>query len=699
MTGVMLLDWALIAVSLFNAILLLWLGLTVLLNADRRTWGVWVMGGGLVAGAAFFVSHTAILGHELSFLSDGLNFWWQIGWIPVTVAPFAWYIVILWYAGYWRHPQSRLARRHRPWFLLMSAQAVALVVLMIFAHQIPAYSEVIRLDLSSTFTLSGVPILFLGFPVFMVLCIVLSIDVLRHPEPSERLMGDIARQRSRPWLMGSAGVLLVVSLLVAYFVVWIVSHVRAGALPLVNIQAIAKFDLILATLIALSVILLGQAVVSYEVFTGKALPRRGFFRHWRSTLLLATGYAILIGWSLAAQVRPIYSLMLTALLMVVFYALFSWRSFVEREQFMARLRPFVSSQRLMNHLVSSQDELSSRAAELFQAVCQNVLGAEQAVLIPLGILASLAGPPLRYPALLASKNIRPLTTLFSDVGSSILPLDPTEYDGLQWAIPLWAERGLIGALLIGAKRDGGLYTQEEIEIASASGERIVDMLAGEQMARRLMELQRRRLAETRVMDLRTRRLLHDETLPTLHTAVLRLSSLSRDEPAIREAIKTLTEAHQQVADLIHTAHALPPNNNGQRDIVKTLQVMVAAEFASEFNSLSWQIAGDGFAEIDPLVQEIILGATREVLRNAAIHGRGDRPTRPLNITIQVRRDGDFAIVIHDDGVGVNYPAMVKGGGSGGGLALHSTMLAIVGGYLNVEPSSEGGTSVRISLPS
>ena len=45
MTGVVLLDWAIIAVSLFNAILLLWLGLTVLLNADRRTWGVWVMGG------------------------------------------------------------------------------------------------------------------------------------------------------------------------------------------------------------------------------------------------------------------------------------------------------------------------------------------------------------------------------------------------------------------------------------------------------------------------------------------------------------------------------------------------------------------------------------------------------------------------------------------------------------------------------
>ena len=40
MTGGFWLDWAIISVSLFNTILLCWLGLTVLLNADRRDWGV-----------------------------------------------------------------------------------------------------------------------------------------------------------------------------------------------------------------------------------------------------------------------------------------------------------------------------------------------------------------------------------------------------------------------------------------------------------------------------------------------------------------------------------------------------------------------------------------------------------------------------------------------------------------------------------
>ena len=90
--------------------------------------------------------------------------------------------------------------------------------------------------------------------------------------------------------------------------------------------------------------------------------------------------------------------------------------------------------------------------------------------------------------------------------------------------------GLIGALLIGEKQDGGLYSQEEMETAQATGERIVHLLAGEQMMRRLMELQRKRTAEQRVMDLRTRRTLHDEILPALHLAVLQLSAADANSP-------------------------------------------------------------------------------------------------------------------------------------------------------------------------
>jgi hypothetical protein len=39
----------------------------------------------------------------------------------------------------------------------------------------------------------------------------------------------------------------------------------------------------------------------------------------------------------------------------------------------------------------------------------------------------------------------------------------------------------------------------------------------------------------------------------------------------------------------------------------------------------------------------------------------------------------------------------NGGGSGNGLALHSTLLAMVGGYLTVESPPQGGTLVRVTV--
>ena len=42
--------WAVRSLSFFNTIALLWLGLAVLLNAERRPPGTWLAGGGLKAG-------------------------------------------------------------------------------------------------------------------------------------------------------------------------------------------------------------------------------------------------------------------------------------------------------------------------------------------------------------------------------------------------------------------------------------------------------------------------------------------------------------------------------------------------------------------------------------------------------------------------------------------------------------------------
>ena len=126
MTGQFFLDWAVMAVSLLNIILMLWLGLTVMLNAERRTWGIWLAGGGLLLGEAFFVSHSAIAGNGLNFFSQGVNFWWRVGLWPVIALPIVWYEVVLWYTGYWERKGARYG------FVLTLLLTGVMIVLLIF---------------------------------------------------------------------------------------------------------------------------------------------------------------------------------------------------------------------------------------------------------------------------------------------------------------------------------------------------------------------------------------------------------------------------------------------------------------------------------------------------------------------------------------------------------------------------------------
>ncbi|MEA3338804.1 MAG: hypothetical protein U9R15_02455 [Chloroflexota bacterium] len=708
MTGAFLLDWAIMAVSLFNTILLLWLGLTVLLNAERRTWGAWLAGGGTLIGSGFFVSHSAILGHGLHYASQGMNFWWRVGWVPVVALPFAWYVVMLWYAGFWDDGETRLHHRQHPWFLLTVLLAVGLVGLLIFANPLPSYWQVAQLDLSAAPSVGGIPLLILVYPIYIVLCIGLSLDALRRPEPSARVMGDLARRRARPWLVAASVVLLLVSLLVAWVMLWIVMNARQRAAHGVYTDmslTVAWFDLIIASLIGGTVILLGQAVVSYEVFTGKTLPRSGFLRQWRSAIILAAGYGTVMSWSLALELCPIYSLLLTTILMVIFYALFSWRSYVERERTIELMRPFAASQRLYERLLTASPSVlpDVDAGTLFRALCKDVLDAQAAYLVALGPLAPLAGPPLSYPAGAAPETSffsKTLVSLFDSPQTMCVPLDPPHH-GAAWAVPLWSERGLIGALLLGEKRDGGLYTQEEIEIARASGERLIDTQASAEMARRLMTLQRQRLTEGQVIDRRTRRVLHDDVLPRLHATMLTLSSdQARSDEIAADAVTLLADVHRQIADLLCEMPAVAAPEVARLGLVGALRRAVDDELGIAFDKVTWQVEPPAEREaraIPSLTAEVLFYAAREAIRNGARHGRDADSDRALNLRIGMVWHGGLEITIEDDGVGLG-PAGDSNDGSGQGLALHSTMMAVIGGTLAVESVPGAYTRVLLTLP-
>lgn len=719
MSGSFLLDWAALAVSLFNTIVLVWLGLTVLLNAERRSLGVWMAAEGLLMGAAFFVSHSAILGQNPYTLGSGINFWWHVGWIPVVASPFAWYVLMLWYSGFWDERSvgssapaggQNLYRRHLPWLALSVLFTLFLLGLLIFANPLPSALQIAQLDLSGIPSIAGIPLLILSFPPYILLCILLSLDALLRPAPSGRLMGDLARRRARPWLVGATLALLAVSLLVGVILVWLMVQSRSRPVIVEYIgqlaYTVAWFDLVLAGLLALAILMLGQGVISYEVFTGQTLPRRGLARQWRNVVLLAAGTGTVVAWSLTIQLRPIYTLLLALLLMTVFYALTNWRAHVEREQSIRRLRPFAAGPRLYEQMLTPPGAPLPEAglSAPFNALCQDVLGVKQALLLPSGPLAALAGPPVSYPpgAKLDPPALGDITQKFSSPQTIGLPLDPPASRGMAWAVPLWSERGLIGLLLLGEKSDGSFFSQEEIEIARSSGERLLDIQASAEMARRLMALQRQRLAESQVLDRRGRRMLHDDVLPRLHTALLALSSrpAGEQDPGGGEAIELLTQVHRQVSNLLREMPPATAPEVARLGLAGALRQVLEHELKGAFDEVTWQVSPEAeqrLPELPPLSAEVVFYAAREAMRNAALHARKPGASAPLHLAVSLDWPGALQITIQDDGAGL--PA--AGGseqpsiGSGQGLALHSTLMAVVGGSLALE--SLPGQYTRVVL--
>jgi signal transduction histidine kinase len=699
-----LLDWSSLAISFFNTLLLVWLGLTVLFNAERRSWGVVLAVGGLLAGAAFFLIHSVIVSQGAPALIRDFGFWWHVGWAPVIAAPYLWYLLMLWYSGYWDDRLSSLHRRQKTWLGISVAYTLGLAGLLLVANPLPDLSREATIDIERLPSLWNVPLIMMAYPAYILLCIGLALDAQLRPAPSGRVMGDLARRRARPWLICASLVLLLVSLLVAGTILWALQTVRQrpsiAELILAFSNVLSLLDLLLVALLMAVVVLLGQAVVSYELFTGKTLPRRGFQRQWRNTVLLTAAFSMLAAWSVTTQTPRIYILLALLVLTMFSYALFGWQSFGERDRSIQQLRPFAGSPRLFETILTAP---SSAPIEVdlvapFSALCQDVLSARRAALIPLGRLAALGCAPLYYPtgSTLRLPSLVDLLAQFDSPQMAGFSLDPVRYDNAIWVAPLWSEGGLNGLLFLGEKSDGGFYTLEEIEIARASGERLVDIQASAEIAHRLMVLQRQRLIESQVLDRQTRRILHDDVLPRLHAALLELSAdgqarASEPDPLI----STLSSVHRQISDLLHDLPRVTAPEVSRLGLFGALRKTMNEELRGCFEEVTWHISPEverHTQEIQALVAEVAFYAAREVLRNAARHAH---PVDTLILTITATWKDGLEIVIEDNGVS---PLEPPPGSSGQGLILHSTMMAVVGGSLALESAPGAHTRVTLRLP-
>jgi len=690
------LEWGLYTVSLVNIILLTWLGLTVLLNADRRDWGIWLAGGSMFVGAGLYLFHAVFMSVGTPEISPLLVARWPIVWAAGFALPCAWYAAMLWHAGYWDH---RAGMRHHRLHSLVIAALCALVIvvaLVILTSPFPLYRPYELQYFLYGPALRTVPVVVIIYGLGILACVAMSLDALAYPAPASRAMSELARRRSRPWLSSTSFALLAVALLVGVALIVFTPTLSVTSFAKVSEefkQQFALMDLAVSSLVTLAVFLLGQGVVTFEIFAGKAFPRRGLRHSWYRILVLAVGYSALIAVSLVANMPAIFGVLLAAGAFGAFYAIVNRHNFTEHERYLERLRSFVAGPQVFTTLLTAPTA-SVDAGNLLRVLCEDILGARIAFLIPRGPFSSLL-EPLAFPPE-TSPPVIPPGEAWAESRELYQPIEPAQYAGANWAVPLWSARGPIGVLLLGDRRSGSLYTQEEMEIARAAGEHLLDTLASISMARRLLQVQRARLAEGQVADRRARRVLHDEILPQLHTAMLSLSAGAEGAPAVLEQ---LSDVHRAISDVLHAMPAGQPFNAARVASLPEFRRAIEGECGAEFDRIDWEFTPetDARAEaLSPLAREVFFGAAREAVRNSARHARGPDIDRPLHLRLSFSATDGITAVIQDNGVG-RQPAGAYPAGAGQGIALHGAMLAVLGGAWTTESTLEG-MRVTLSLP-
>ncbi len=518
-------------------------------------------------------------------------------------------------------------------------------------------------------------------------------------------------------------------------------------------------DLLANVSVSLVILLIGYSIVRHGVLIARPLARRGFFEQWRGIVIVATLVAILISLLVHLTESGLGGLLLITCLATVAYALFTWSSYTAHDRYIALLGPFVRSTSQRHWLNTDQQKTEQELEHLFFHLCHDILVVQCAYL---SVMAGALSRSLiyRWPSELVpgpTWSIPPKSvgSEFFHVlggGKSSAQVNPArriqvyvnELPMIIWILPIYNERGLIATLYLGPREDGGAFTEEDMNLAHACAQRILDTLGDHESMQAVAGLLRRRIVDVKLLGAQQRRVLHDEILPQMHQALLQLELVrpaleqansqepcSQDNPFAGETtlvqesengrgigqparspnvnkkvfddtIELISDTHRRLAAMMRTTSTGAPHRLERNGLIHAITAMLEQDFQHSFDEIDWRVDEETISYIDeaisPAIAELIFAAIQEALRNAARHARGSDIHRRLRLTlITTWKISHFEVLIADNGVGITSDSNSTRG-TGGGLLTHSALLAIAGGSLTIKSTPGEGVEVRIVLP-
>jgi len=551
---------------------------------------------------------------------------------------------------------------------------------------------------------------------------------------------------ARPGLLLAALLMVCLTAILGTLGIWSMVNwlkLRTGAPGTISAEPFTAipFDLLLLDIftigsVAFIILLIGYSIVRHGILIERPLARRGFFEQWRGIVIVATTGAIFIALLVFFTRSNLGGLLLITALATGIYALFTWSSYTAHDRYIAMLGPFLRSTNLRHWLNTDLQKTEQSMEDLFFHLCKDVLEVRCARLVVMTgsvrrsfnyRISALSGlDELEIP----EKNIVNGTNLpvkqlievhpysnqagMAGINAYRMHITIGGMPTIFWVLPIYDEFGPVARLYLGPRQDGGIFTDEDMDLAHACGQRILDTLRDHEAMLAVAGLLRRRIVDVKLLGAQQRRVLHDEILPQMHLALLRLETLRpvisdhqeqaasvQPAQALDDTIEIISDAHRRLAAMMRTTTTGAPHRLERDGMMHAIHTMMNHDFQQAFDEVEWGVSEETAHRIDelvpPAIAELIFAAVQEALRNAARHARGSDVHRRLHVAVKASCNPHLEIIVTDDGVGIGA-AISATTGTGGGLLTHSALLAIAGGSLTVKSVPGEGATVRIFLP-
>jgi signal transduction histidine kinase len=257
--------------------------------------------------------------------------------------------------------------------------------------------------------------------------------------------------------------------------------------------------------------------------------------------------------------------------------------------------------------------------------------------------------------------------------------------GAVMALPLVAEHGTAGAVVVGRHRGGRPFTESDLEMA--------DSFAGQ--AAVAMELAEARVDQERLALLQDRdriaRDLHDHVIQRLFAIGLSLQSVAAGHPDSRsgarlvEIVGDVDTTIQQIRTVIFALRdSADPSNSGLRSSVLSVVATAASTLPHRPDVL---FDGPLDTVVDHELISDVEAVAREALSNVARHARAQH----TEVRVAVD-DHDLEVRISDDGCGIS------GLGRRSGLENLRRRAQRYGGELKINSSVSTGTTLSWTVP-